>query len=324
MIKKFLCAAALMALFAIPTQAGVMGSALLSLSDIKVRIVTGPGTSRDATGSFTGTPADFSISTSTTTATNESNLTGFTDGDESGSTFVAGFAGIITDGNGPAPGDALAAYSGTPGYTPTTVFETGAIGPNYSRSDSVYGGSFVTLTDTTAPFDSIPSPAAAATFADFNVDTPNLNGDALGNVTNTSQFSFTSTGTLTAFLEFDALVELFLDNTGSPPNYYSEATSSFSITLSGTSPNPGFGLGDAEEDLNQTITLGGGPASDSYTNGLQSYESSEFTLVENGFYTLSINQTSSILLRQVPEPGSAAIFGCILGCVGFVRRRQAK
>ncbi|MCD0458901.1 PEP-CTERM sorting domain-containing protein [Roseiconus lacunae] len=302
MLKKVLCFAVL-ATFASTASAGVMGHSILSLSNIRV---INTSDNSVLTASFLGdASADIQATTSTTSATNRASLSTAVPSSvtTTGTAFVAG-GGIIIP-----PVQAADAVAGS-------------LAGDYLRSQSMYGGSFVDITDP-GPYALIPTPAAATTQADFNVDNLGALGGASSNVTNTSSFNFIATSDITARLEFDAMVDMLLTDAFAPVNFYSSARTSFSVTLSESGATvPGFGGAEAESDLNQFISIppSGSPATVLISD---SYQSIDFDLTAGSFYTLTINQTASVTVGVVPEPSSFAAFG-VLGLVTTVVRRRKR
>jgi len=303
-------------------SAGVVGSSLLDLENIIINKVTAGGAIiAPVTGRFTGGGGtDIRILNSATSAVNSAELSGF--GSMTTETEVSVSSGFGINVAGPM--NPAFAYSGSgvgsAVFTPAPDFAS--LSPDYTRSDSIFGNSFVDLAGDNFPFNSLALGGFAATYADFAVDTAGLQGGAISNVTNTSIVNFTATSNFKARIDFDALVALALSDTGIPNDFLTRATSSFSLTLSGTGIGPGFGLGDAQGALNQSIFLAGGPGVASYfTSG--SFSSGIFDVVAGGTYTLTINQTSSVSIGQVPEPGSLAVFG-VLGTVGLIVARKRR
>ncbi len=316
-MKKLVSLFAFCAVVAISSfaQAGVMGHAILDISNLKLTILSGPGTTpRTATGSIQNLAApiaDISVSSVTTDATNTSSLTGFANGLATGGfsaqrSFLLNGVPTI---NGPF--DAGAAVSGN------------LLG-DYTRSDSSFGGSWVDFS--TDPYlNSVVTGASANTTADFSVGTAGLLGSAATSVTNNSSLKFSVSQDVTARLDWTGVVDLLLSDSGTPPNFLTKATTSFSLAITQTSNGQGVALGNVTADLNRSIQLPPGTSPKSSNNGPNpvAYQTNVFTLVAGASYTLSINQTSSIEISQVPEPASCAVFGLLgVGALVVARRNR--
>ncbi len=182
MLRKFLCLA-LFAATCATANAGVTGSALLELRNIVVKKAGGTV----MTGTSVKGVADIRVQSISTDARVSTSLTGYaSDGD-------AGILNVIGD----LPIPPIVSFVGN---NPATA-SSGVAGDMINAS-AEFGGSFVNLSADPlgmAPY-SFATGGYALTEADFDVSTFGLEGLGNSNVTSTSKFVFTATGTQTVTL----------------------------------------------------------------------------------------------------------------------------
>lgn len=310
-------AAAMCAVMATTAQAGIKGSALQTISNLTITNVDASRT-LTATATIGGTAADIRVGTSQTSATNKASLTTYGVTEEIGSTTIVDIGGgpiIGTNGNGDgvnggAPGDALVAFEGDAGVTPlNNDFSTPLSGANGVRGDSAYGGAPVDFVD--GSLSAITSPAAATTFADFNITTANLTGSASGDVNNTTTISFVANSSVNIEISFDHIVQLSLEDYAPDDQYWGYASAFFEITLTNASN------ADLFEETYMISTF------DSTVNHSAS-QTLAASLVNGTNYTLVIAQRSEVGFGVVPEPTSMAIFGFMGAGAAVSRRRRRK
>lgn len=336
MLRRFLCVATL-AMFAVPAQAGVIGSSELTLSNIKfMKAPVGANPPANVTGGFgNATTADFRISSITTSSANLAYLSGvgglFNSENLAIGADGAASGGVLVGGNVGPNFSAPAAYVG-PGATPAAG-NRDPLSPDYVRSDSVFGGSFVQLINpatSSAGNLNLPFGGNGTTYADFGVDTAGLTGNADSTIDTKAsaivRIDFNANTTFTGSFSFDARSIIALMATGGlNPAYAQSASTSLSVTLAGVGANFSTGTADKPNAVNAVINLTG-PGSNSYDSGLVSFNTGNLTFTEGVTYSLTILQNSAVAFnpvgRAVPEPASLAIFGCIcvVGAIGGRRR----
>lgn len=329
MFKKLLITSFIAVGISTTASAGIQGSALLSLSNIKVvdasddSVITGSfdqsTTSADAGGDFV------KISSALTNSLSEVRR-GATTVDTSQTTLsIIGVTGgsVVT-----VVGDGSPAYVGTNG-SPTDDDFTIDVTDDYIRADTVFGGSFVDLVEASiggsgGAVPVLPAPATGGfgtTYADMNIaalEPLNNSGDA-NIVNNSSQIRFQASSDLTVRLDFDATSAMFLAHVGTP-NLGGVASTALQITINEVFSGGSNGLTPSFSELNQKISLSplnAGPASYSITD---SFSTEEFELRTGSTYEITINQ--SAFIQAVPEPSSLSVLGvlCLVG--GFGRRRR--
>jgi hypothetical protein len=318
-------AAAICAVAATTAHAGVSGSALQTISGLKITKYT-DNTYTSLVGDLTATTqanaADVAITTSVSSAVNSASLTGGfvpASANETGSTTVVANS-IILQQNGAVStsGDANVAFVGD-AAAPANVADgannfVALAGANGVRGDSSYAGSPVDLSADSA-LGGIGTPATASTYADFNVDQQGLVGAAKGDVNNTTTFSFTTASQLFIQIDFNHVVELALtDYAPAGPAYSAFALTGYTISLTtGGSPVLEF-----REDFRIDAPPFGGTLSHNEDQTLQT------TLAANTNYTLTIDTISEVGFGVVPEPTSMAIFGFMGAGAAVSRRRRRK
>lgn len=310
-MKRFLSAATLLLFLVSNATAGIMGSAVINVSNLTVTDSSGTvlTASFDA-NDFINAPVagvDIAAISSSTDSTNRSSLTGYSNGGGFGSTTIDrdnGFGEVSFGFAGPIAADAV----------------SGNLLGDYTRAASSYQDSFVSIVsplqlEDTTPF---PAPAVGAdgtTSADFSVDTTNLVGSAGATVSNRARFDFISATTFTdARLTFglESLLNLFDDGTLNP-GYASTASTSLTITLTEQGGNTNI----AEFEYFESIS--GGNATGGFSDpNLELI----FDLNAGEVYTLDVTQTARIAFVPVPEPGTALAFAGLFVPALVMRRRR--
>lgn len=319
MLFRSMAALAVAVLVSSTASAGAIGSSSLSLSGIRlvivdqddnfVRVVTGGfGNPTLPTSSSFG--KDLRVTGSNSQSEQTVQLSGFGFDNTLAEVNISG-SGVITQADG--------------GFNPAPIMVGdggGPSGPNYVRTDSEFGGAFIDIAGLSGPGSPLAPEAFGNTFADFNVDLAGVTGGGNVYITNTSQASFIPSSQLRARVEFDAELDLFLSDSGSPPNFLTTAESGLTLALTGTGGNIAIANSEANDLLTESISVAnGGTASLSRT---VNFRSETFNLLAGVSYTFQLTQSSTVNISQVPEPSSLAIFG-VMGVAGLaVGRRKLK
>ncbi|QDT60349.1 hypothetical protein SV7mr_28690 [Stieleria bergensis] len=338
MLKKLFTTLLPVLMLASTAQAGLQGSALLALSDIKIvrvsddQVISGTfdvnTTELDAGGPFVR------VSSALTNSISEVTRGGVTEevlGTFQISSANGGGSIVSTSGSfGPA-------YIGTNASPADNDFTIQAA--DYVRADSAFGGSFVDIVEPNlgggilniaglppiGPTPLVPVPPTGGfgtTYADFNVgslDGPVTAGSA-NIVNNSSQIRFQANSNETVRLDFTATSDLFLAHTGTP-NLGGTASTSLQVTINEVFNGGSNFLGPVFPELNQSISLspnGAGPSTYTFSDDLSSVE---FDLNVGSTYEITINQKSAIAV--VPEPSSAIIFSVLAAVPCLMRRRKS-
>lgn len=170
------------------------------------------------------------------------------------------------------------------------------------------GGAFATQADASVNSGSTDSADASSVFAytySFIID----------DSTASTQFD----------IGFQADLLMTLDSDGDPNDFYSFATSAFTVELIGTASGESINLGSlatASSSLTHTLELTGAGQRDYSQTGLLV---SETITLNPGSYAINISQTSGAGAVAVPEPTTLAGVAVLsVACVGgALRRRRA-
>ena len=285
---RFLKFAVLAALLLMPissVDAGVLGSAIFSTSDIRVQ------RSDSMTGMFNNVSAgDVNVTQSNLTVLNTATINGAVD--QQIGIFGPGVATADTAQAFISSGADVAPAENT--FTRTVPTSTSTA---FARADSLTSGSLLTTgglnTETIAEIES-----GDGSF-----------GDSISSTGGTSSFFFSVGEEGFYRLQFDAGLDLLTESMGS---LVATADSALTIQINGAS------ISLDSPFLNQSIsgTDATGPlAFTDVTTG-------SIFLDANTIHTLTINQVASVSVA-VPEPTSAMTFIGLMAVVGFNRRRRS-
>ncbi|TWU19984.1 PEP-CTERM sorting domain-containing protein [Allorhodopirellula heiligendammensis] len=292
MLRKFLFVAAL-AMFAVPAQAGVYGSALITTSNMRVQ------RSDTAGGTFTdiGLPG-VNITTTTLGLRNTVNLTGFSQ------------LQLADSSNDPlSPPDAAQAFLQTGGVIPpgentfATTTPVAGLATAFSRSDTNATGSLVS-----------PGGLNLSSVSEVEAVDSSL-GNSIGSSTGFALFDFTVAQSGYYRIIFDANVEATVSSLGLPANRIATAGTSLTIQVN----SGGISLNDSNL-LN--VALSG---NDSVSQDLDDLITGTVFLEANVNHQITISQISRASVAAVPEPGTMLAFAGIVvaGGIGFRRRKRS-
>lgn len=207
--------------------------------------------------------------------------------------------------------DTAPAYNGTGTHPANNVFSALGQINNYGRGDALISNPNV-----------LAAPGGAANnVAEAFVTSGNR---ATGDGTNILSGSFTvgeGGTTLNASMTADPFMEVWLNGSVSPGSF-ADATMSFTMTI--LSAINGSTVAEwtvpAIDHVMSALELGDhftyDPAAENYTFG---------TNLLAGDYRIAINMAEGVSVQSttIPEPGSIALLGMGLACLGFMRNRKA-
>ena len=309
MLFRSMAALAVAVLVSSTASAGAIGSAELTLTDVRF-LVLDSGSFRTATAGF-GADAvangnDFRLRNAGTSAEQEINFDG-------NYAYQGGSVDIDADG--------VLSTTGV-GFGPASQF-LGDMTPgseDFIRTEMGFGGSFIDIDGLVGG--SLTSPANGRTFADFNVNTPGMSGDADVTIANTSIARFLVAEDSVARIAFKATLDMSLFDDGNPFGFLTSASSGLTLSLTGVGPGYGIAAGNPLTAFTRTITVG--PNQSASVSEFLDFESDDIFLAAGQTYTLTLSQSVGVAVSQIPEPSSLAIFG-VMGIAGLaVGRRKLK
>ncbi|QDT06267.1 hypothetical protein K227x_46760 [Rubripirellula lacrimiformis] len=288
MLRKFLCLG-MLALFAVPVQAGVFGSALITTTGMRVQRSTSP------TGTFTNvTGAGLTVVSSTLFAVNTATLNGV-DNQQFGSFPVPvpisdTVQAFITSGAETAPAENT--FAQTVPIPATSAF---------ARSDTLTTGSLV------APGGLNTYSVAEIEAADFSV------GDSVSSSLGSSSIFLTVAQSGYYRLAFDATIDAVVNSIAPPANRLATASTALSIQVNG-----------ATVTLDDPSLVGVSLSGNADTGPLTftGITTGAVFLSGNTLHSLSISQLSTASLAAVPEPGTLLAFAGLFAAGVLHRRRR--
>ena len=292
-------------------EPAVQAQSYLQISNFKVTKVGGADLVVGA--DVTDPAADIVVSSVAENSTARANVNGVIDVNPAGvidvnSAYVQG--ATITSGTGNNTGSTLAGFN---------AFLGGLSAP-VSFSDVISGGSSIL----TSPGASVTSMSATAV---SNVPSVVDTGSASTSTTSSSVF-FTATKDLLVEFNFNALLDILLDNLPAPPGALA-ASASFRVTVAGTGSNNGttesltFVFNPTELNTGSVTNFLTGNVTRTFSG---SFGSGPIQLYKDGTYSLTLTQgTTASVSPVVPEPATMVVWGVLFAgaALGYARARRA-